>query len=70
MATKKQALAEVAALVLSSARIGGVSCPAGSVLEGLPESIAEQYAGTIDAAPAAVEHAKANGAQTLQYADE
>lgn len=46
---------------------GATRYKAGCVLRGVPESLAKANAHWLDAAPAAVEAAKANGAQVLAY---
>ena len=67
MATKKEA-AKSAAFVLCAGTLNGETCyPAGCVIEGLPEELLKANIHWLDAAPAAVEAAKANGAQVLTY---
>lgn len=67
MATKKQeTVLSVAALCAGS--FNGVRrIPAGAVIEGVPAEVAEANKHWLDAAPAAVDAAKASGAQVLPY---
>lgn len=67
MATKKQE-ATVSAFVLCAGSFDGVpSYPAGGVIEGVPVALAEANTHWLDTAPAAVEAAKENGAQVVEY---
>ncbi len=67
MATKKEA-AKTAAFVLCAGTLDGATrYPAGCVVEGLPDDVLKANTHWLDAAPAAVEAAKANGAQVLAY---
>lgn len=67
MATKKQDTT-VSAFVLCAGTFDGVtSYPAGGVIEGVPAAMAEANPHWLDAAPAAVEAAKENGAQVVEY---
>ena len=67
MATKKQE-ATVSVFVLCAGSFDGVtSYHAGCVIEGVPTALAEENTNWIDGAATAVESAKANGAQVLEY---
>lgn len=67
MATKKEA-AKTAAFVLCAGSLDGESrFPAGCVIEGVPADTLAANGHWLDAAPAAVEAAMANGAQVLTY---
>lgn len=67
MATKKQDTT-VSAFVLCAGTFDGVtSYTAGSVIEGVPAALAEANTHWLDAAPSAVDAAKENGAQVVEY---
>lgn len=70
MATKKQAPEGVTAVALCAGTFNGsVRIPAGAVVEGVPAEVAQAHAAWLDAAPAAVEHATANGAPVVPYTE-
>lgn len=68
MATKKTEVLSALALCAGSFD-GARAVPAGAVVEGVPPDVAQLHAGWLDAAPAAVDAAKAAGAEVLQYAE-
>lgn len=69
MATKKQDTT-VSAFVLCAGSFDGVtSYPAGRVIEGVPVGLAEANTHWLDVAPSAVDAAKENGAQVVEYQD-
>ena len=69
MATKKIESESVDALVLCSVSMGGNHYPAGAVLEGVPEVVAQANRHWLDAHPAAVKHARAAGADVINFED-
>lgn len=68
MATKKEA-AQAAFVLCAGTFDGERRIPAGAVVEGVPDGVLKDHAAWLDPAPAAVEHAKASGAQVLKYED-
>lgn len=60
----------VSAFVLCAGSFDGVtSYPAGRVIEGVPVGLAEANTHWLDVAPSAVDAAKENGAQVVEYQD-
>lgn len=57
----------VSARVLCAVTIGADEYQPDDVIEGLPAVLAEQYAGSIDAHPDAVDHALFHGAKPKQF---
>ena len=56
------------AFVLCDGSLDGIThYRAGTVLQGLPESLAEAHSNWLDTHPAAVEHAMNSGAETVAY---
>lgn len=68
MATKKEA-AQAVFVLCAGTFDGERRIPAGAVVEGVPDDMLKDHKAWLDPAPAAVEHAKANGAQVLKYED-
>lgn len=69
MATKKPEAAAAAFVLCAGTFDGERRFPAGTVVEGVPDDVLKTHKAWLDPAPAAVEHAKANGAQVLKYED-
>ena len=58
-------------LVLCDGSLDGITrYGAGSVLQGVPESLAQANSHWLDAHPAAVDHAQNNGAEVVTYTQE
>lgn len=71
MATKKLEAASSAFVLCAGTFDGARRIPAGAIVEGVPGDVLEANSHWLDPEPAAVDHAKANGAQVIQYqADE
>lgn len=68
MATKKE-VAQAAFVLCAGTFDGERRIPAGAVVEGVPDDVLKASKAWLDPASAAVEYAKANGAQVLKYED-
>lgn len=53
--------------VLAPVTIGGVRYQPNTVLEGLPLALVEAHMGSVDPHPEAVDYARANGGEVVQY---
>lgn len=67
MATKKEAAKTTAFVLCAGSLDGETRYAAGCVIEGLSEDVLKANTHWLDAAPPAVEAAKANGAQVLTF---
>lgn len=73
-ATQQDHVAEEVQLVdvrvLAAVTIGGERFQPDDVIEGMPENVAQAYAGSVDPHPDAVAYARANGGDVVQYQDQ
>lgn len=70
-APKQEPEGVIDAFVLCDGSLDGTTrYPAGSVLQGVPESLAEANRHWLDTHPSAVEHALSNGAVVIDYQQE
>lgn len=69
MATKKQEAASAAFVLCAGSFDGLRQIPAGAVVEGIPADVLDDNRHWLDAAPAAVDHAKENGADLYRFAE-